>query len=64
MEWEYTCQTFDGVIELAQELNKLGHDGWEVIAVLPQTEKMPNVIIAKRTKEKAWSQPSITPGGD
>ena len=49
MEWEYTCETFDGVIALSQQLNKLGHDGWEVIAVLPQTGTMPNVVIAKRS---------------
>jgi len=64
MEWEYTCETFDGVIALSQQLNKLGHDGWEVIAVLPQTGTMPNVVIAKRSKEKAWSQPVIAAKGE
>ena len=59
MEWEYTCEPFDGFVVLSQELNKLGHDGWEVIAVLQQTGTMPNVIIAKRPKEKAWSRPDV-----
>jgi hypothetical protein len=56
-QWEYTSHTFDNFTELSKELNKLGNDGWEVIAVLPQTETMPNAIIAKRPNEKAWSRP-------
>jgi hypothetical protein len=64
MLWEYTCETFDGFTELSKKLNKLGDEGWEVIAVLRQTETMPNVIIAKRQKEKAWSQPGIAAKDD
>jgi hypothetical protein len=64
MEWEYICETFDGFHELSKELNKLGTDGWEVIAVLPQTATMPNAIIAKRAKEKAWSRPDVAVKGE
>ena len=61
--WEYTCETFEGFTELSKELNRLGDDGWEVIAVLPQTERMPNAIIAKRPKEQAWSRPDVVQQG-
>jgi hypothetical protein len=64
MQWEYTCQTFDGFTDLSKELNKLGDDGWEVIAVLPKTETMPNAIIAKRPNEKAWSRPDVVVKGE
>jgi hypothetical protein len=64
MEWEYTCEIFDSVIALSQQLNKLGRAGWDVIAVIPQTETMPSVIIAKRSKEKAWNHPDIAAKGE
>ena len=64
MQWEYICETFDGFAELSKELNKLGNDGWEVIAVLPKTETMPNAIIAKRPNEKAWSRPEVAAKGE
>jgi len=63
-QWEYTCQTFDGLTELSKKLNQLGDNGWEVIAVLPQTETLPNAIIAKRPNEKAWSRPDVTMKGE
>jgi hypothetical protein len=64
MQWEYTCETFDAFTELPKKLNKLGNDGWEVISVLPQTETMPNAIIAKRPNEKAWSRPDVVTKGE
>ena len=64
MQWEYTCETFDGFMDLSEKLNKLGSDDWEVISVLPKTETMPNAIIAKRPNEKAWSRPDVVTKGD
>jgi hypothetical protein len=64
MQWEYTCETFDGFTDLSKKLNQLGDDGWEVIAVLPQTKTMPNAIIAKRPNEKAWSRPNVAVKGE
>jgi hypothetical protein len=64
MLWEYTCETFDGFTDLSKKLNNLGNDGWEVIAVLPKTETMPNTIIAKRPNEKAWSRPEVAVKGE
>ena len=55
----YDLPGIPGFTELLKKLNKLGNDGWEVIAVLPQTETMPNAIIAKRPNEKAWSRPEV-----
>ena len=64
MQWEYTCETFDGFTDLSEKLNKLGSDDWEVISVLPKTETMPNAIIAKRPKEKPWSRPDVAAKGE
>jgi len=49
---------------LSKKLNQLGNNGWEVIAVLPKTETLPNAIIAKRPNEKAWSRPEVTAKGE
>ena len=57
-KWEYRCEPFQSSNELLSVLNKLGDEGWELVTLLPESIGTHAQIVAKRPKDKAWSQPS------
>ena len=57
-KWEYIVQQFKSPSELSTLLNKLGDDGWELVTLLAEGAGIHSQVVAKRTKDKAWSQPS------
>jgi hypothetical protein len=57
-KWEYLVQQFKSPSELFTLLNKLGDEGWELVALLAEGAATDSQIVAKRPKDKAWSRPA------
>lgn len=62
-KWEYVVQPFQSPTELSTVLNKLGDEGWELVAMLAEGTQTRAQIVAKRPNEKAWSRPEVAMKG-
>ena len=58
-KWQYVVQQFQSPTELSDLLNKLGDEGWELVALLGEGAATRAQIVAKRPDEKAWSRPEV-----
>jgi hypothetical protein len=61
-QWEYNVTEFQG--SDLRSLNKLGEEGWELVAVLPETTTSRALIVLKQPKPKPSGQvPTVVTAG-